>query len=104
MHWKIEEEQSIASERSALPQLDQLPQYGFYDWIGNRCQVLKGRPTVEGRPGKSLPPLDMLLLKRELQDKYGKGEISAADVLSATMYPKVFEGFKEFGKVWRNNI
>ena len=33
--------------------------------------MLKGRPTIDGRPGESLEPLDFDALKKKLQDEYG---------------------------------
>lgn len=33
--------------------------------------MLKGRPTIDGRPGESLEPLDFDGLKKKLQDEYG---------------------------------
>ena len=37
-------------------------------------QALKGRPTIEGRPGESLEPLDFEALKSKLQEEFGKYE------------------------------
>lgn len=34
--------------------------------------MLKGRPTIDGRPGESLEPLDFDKLKKKLQDEYGR--------------------------------
>ena len=33
--------------------------------------MLKGRLTIDGRPGESLEPLDFDGLKKKLQDEYG---------------------------------
>ena len=35
-------------------------------------QMLKGRPTIDGRPGESLEPLDFDALKAKLQEDFGK--------------------------------
>ena len=35
-------------------------------------QALKGRPTIDGRPGESLEPLDFDALKSKLQEEFGK--------------------------------
>ena len=35
-------------------------------------QALKGRPTIDGRPGESLEPLDFDALKSKLQQEFGK--------------------------------
>ena len=53
-----------------------------------RDAVLKDMPRVKGRPGEDLAPLDLSLLKRELENKLGK-TLSEVDVMSAALYPKV---------------
>lgn len=58
-------------------------------------QVLKDLPRVEGRPGASLPPLDLQALEKELTERHGE-EVTPEDVLSAAMYPDVFAHFKDF--------
>lgn len=60
-----------------------------------RTKVLKDLPRIEGRPGASLPPMDFQKLEQELCEKHEE-EITMEDVLSAAMYPKVFDEFKEF--------
>lgn len=52
-------------------------------------------PRIEGRPGASLPPMDFEVLESDLRMAYGD-EITPEDVMSAAMYPKVFQEFKEF--------
>ncbi|XP_067400171.1 pyruvate carboxylase, mitochondrial [Emydura macquarii macquarii] len=61
-----------------------------------RSKVLKDLPRIEGRPGASLPPLDFQQLEKELRARHQEEEITPEDVLSAAMYPKVFDEFKEF--------
>nr|XP_010786909.1 PREDICTED: uncharacterized protein LOC104960527 [Notothenia coriiceps] len=58
-------------------------------------QVLKNLPRIEGRPGASLPPLDFKSLEEGLRAAHND-EITPEDVMSAAMYPKVFQEFKEF--------
>jgi len=60
-----------------------------------RSRVLKGAPVVEGRPGASMPPADLAGLGAELRALHGPS-ITPRDVLSAALYPKVFEEFKEW--------
>uniref|UniRef100_G1DGC6 Pyruvate carboxylase n=1 Tax=Capra hircus TaxID=9925 RepID=G1DGC6_CAPHI len=60
-----------------------------------RSKVLKDLPRVEGRPGASLPPLDLQALEEELTERHG-GEGAPEDVLSAAAYPDVFAHFKDF--------
>lgn len=38
------------------------------------CQILKGRPTIDGRPGESLEPLDFDALKAKLEEDFGETE------------------------------
>lgn len=57
--------------------------------------MLKDLPRVEGRPGASLPPLDLQLLEKELIERHGE-EVTPEDVLSAAIYPDVFAHFKDF--------
>jgi len=61
-----------------------------------RSRVVKDRPRIDGRPGTNLDDLDLDRLKIILEGKWGKGEISDWDVLSAALYPKVFDDYKAF--------
>ncbi|MGH0175969.1 UNVERIFIED_CONTAM: hypothetical protein FKN15_071731, partial [Acipenser sinensis] len=63
--------------------------------LGDLIKVLKDLPRMEGRPGASLPPLDFEALEKQLKEKH-RDEVTPEDVLSAAMYPKVFDEFKEF--------
>uniref|UniRef100_A0A8C7D9D6 Pyruvate carboxylase n=1 Tax=Oncorhynchus kisutch TaxID=8019 RepID=A0A8C7D9D6_ONCKI len=58
-------------------------------------QVLKSLPRIEGRPGATLPPLDFDALEAGLRLLHGD-DITEEDVMSAAMYPKVFQEYKEF--------
>ena len=58
-------------------------------------QILKGAPKVEGRPGASMAPLDLEALKVELTERHGD-HIDDRDVMSAALYPKVFDDFEIF--------
>lgn len=57
--------------------------------------MLKSLPRIEGRPGASLPPLDFKALEEQLRAAHDD-DITPEDVMSAAMYPKVFQEFKEF--------
>lgn len=50
---------------------------------------------IDGRPGASLPPLDLDRLKADLVDKHGEA-IKDTDVMSAALYPKVFDEYAQF--------
>lgn len=63
-------------------------------------QVLKSLPRIEGRPGASLPPMDFKTLEEGLRAAHGD-DITPEDVMSAAMYPKVFQEFKEFTGEWK---
>ncbi|KAJ8275449.1 hypothetical protein COCON_G00072010 [Conger conger] len=70
-----------------------IPHGGFPEPF--RSKVLKSLPRVEGRPGASLPPMDFQALEKQLRESHGD-DISTEDVMSAAMYPKVFQEFREF--------
>jgi pyruvate carboxylase len=63
---------------------------------GSQLQILKGAPIVDGRPGASIPMVDFEKLKSELKEKHGTDNIKETDVLSAALYPKVFDDFFKF--------
>ena len=58
-------------------------------------QILKGAPVLDGRPGASIPPVDFDGLKAKLVEKHGE-TIRDTDVMSAALYPKVFDEYAEF--------
>jgi len=60
-----------------------------------RTRALKGAPIVAGRPGASLPPVDLAALKAALAEKHKPYKVSDRDVLSAALYPKVFDEYVE---------
>ncbi|XP_071234359.1 pyruvate carboxylase, mitochondrial-like isoform X2 [Salvelinus alpinus] len=70
-----------------------IPHGGFPEPF--RTKVLKSLPRIEGRPGATLPPLDFDALEAGLRLQHGD-DITEEDVMSAAMYPKVFEEYKEF--------
>ena len=49
---------------------------------------------MEGRPGANMPPANLEALEASLKEKHGGTSISYRDVLSASLYPKVFDEFK----------
>eukprot|EP00118_Oscarella_pearsei_P021380 m.239737 g.239737 ORF g.239737 m.239737 type:complete len:1193 (+) comp40184_c1_seq10:71-3649(+) len=63
-----------------------------------RTKILKGKPTVDGRPGAHLEPINFDHLKRELNDEFSHSnrEFSDSDVMSAALYPQVFREFAHF--------
>lgn len=57
--------------------------------------ILKGEQPLTCRPGELLEPVDLTLKKNELEKKLGH-QVSPRDVLSAVLYPGVFEEFDRF--------
>ena len=49
--------------------------------------VLKGKPTVDGRPGASMKAVDFAKITKDLTAKYGP--LRDVDVTSHIQYPKV---------------
>ncbi len=54
--------------------------------------ILKGEKPLTHRPGELLEPVDFVAKKKEVEKKLGQA-ISDRDLLSATLYPGVFEEF-----------
>ncbi len=59
-----------------------------------RTNALRGRRKMDKRPGLYLEPLDLPKIKKELKNKWGN--VTDADLASATQYPKVYEDYKKF--------
>lgn len=64
-----------------------------------RTKILRGKPKLDGRPGKDLKPLDFVTMKRDLEDKHGR-ELRDVDVMSSAMFPKEFDEFEQFRQVY----
>lgn len=66
-----------------------------------RTRVLRGKPRVDTRPGAGLPPVDLELLRAKLKERHKPFRLTDGDVLSAALYPKVFDDYvaarKRFG-------
>ena len=52
------------------------------------------RTPLSERPGKSMAPVDLAKIKKELETKHGAA--TECDVASHNMYPKVFQDYKDF--------
>lgn len=62
-----------------------------------RSRVVKDRPVVQGRPGASLPPVSLADLQTALKEKNQSNyQVTLRDVLSAAMYPKVYDEYRAF--------
>ena len=60
-----------------------------------RSDIIRGQMRIHGRPGEEMPHLDLDELETKLVSKYGT-RITQEDVLSAAIYPKVFEEYQQF--------
>lgn len=74
-----------------------IPYGGFPEPL--RSKVVRDLPTVEGRPGASMEPLDFETLRKDLREKHGPN-LSDVDVLSAALYPKVFDEYMAFRELY----
>jgi pyruvate carboxylase len=66
-----------------------------------REKVVRGGQTFEGRPGASLEPLDFDGLRKELREQHGP-HIREVDVISASLYPKVWQEYRTFRDQFAN--
>jgi pyruvate carboxylase len=79
------------------------PHGGFPEPLRSNLLKASGATPINGRPGDSIAPLDFAKLKSELEERHGKElEIRDVDVLSAALYPDVFEDFCKFRKEYGN--
>jgi pyruvate carboxylase len=62
-----------------------------------RAKILRGEKPLEGRPGDSIPPADLVATRAKVA-KIVEGEPTSQDVVSYLMYPQVFEQFAEHQK------
>eukprot|EP00889_Picochlorum_renovo_P005686 jgi/Picre1/32716/NNA_008061.t1 len=69
-----------------------------------RSRVVKDRPTINGRPGASLDPVNMADLHTALKEKFEGSKISHRDLLSAAMYPKVFDDYMHFKSLYSRHL
>ncbi|MDP3295551.1 MAG: pyruvate carboxylase [Nevskia sp.] len=64
-----------------------------------QAKILKGKPPLVGRPGASMPPVDLANARIEAEKLVGEA-MSDADLASYLMYPKVFRDFVEHRKLY----
>jgi len=72
-----------------------IPHGGFPEEL--QKAVLKGREHIDGRPGESMPSVDFVEVRKEVEEKVGH-DVEECDVLSYILYPKVFSEFDEYKK------
>jgi pyruvate carboxylase len=61
--------------------------------------VLKGKEPITCRPGELLEPVDFEYIKNLLEERYGI-KATMKEALSYTLYPKVFEEYLNYKKVY----
>mgnify|MGYP005992046549 CR=1 FL=1 len=83
-----------------------IPASGFPEAL--RTAVLRGAEALpngkmqfEGRPGAELAPLDFDSVRSKLEEKHGES-LSETDVMSAVMYPAVFDEWKKWAAEFGN--
>ncbi|KAJ1841971.1 pyruvate carboxylase, partial [Coemansia sp. RSA 2703] len=59
-----------------------------------RADIIRDAPRIDSRPGATMEPFDFDQLRRDLEDKWGPGSIRDVDLLSAALYPAVFDEFQ----------
>lgn len=57
--------------------------------------ILKGKEAITNRPGENLPPVHFEELKEELRNTLNR-QVTAHDLISYALYPKVFLEFERF--------
>ncbi|MCI4660842.1 MAG: pyruvate carboxylase [Neomegalonema sp.] len=65
-----------------------VPPNGFPDALQKK--VLKGGSPIKGRPGATLPPVDLEAARKEAQDQMPGVKVDDEDLGSYLMYPKVY--------------
>jgi pyruvate carboxylase len=79
------------------------PHGGFPEPLRTNLLKAAGLQPIHGRPGDSIAPLDFAKLTKELEERHGKElDIRPVDVISAALYPEVFEDFCKFRKEYGN--
>ncbi|CAG5102626.1 Oidioi.mRNA.OKI2018_I69.chr1.g390.t1.cds [Oikopleura dioica] len=71
-----------------------IPVGGFPEPL--RSDIVGSLPTIHGRPGESMEPIDFTKIENELISKYKDLNISAEDVMSYAMYPAVTDEYLRF--------
>ena len=77
-----------------------IPPGGFPEPLRSKVLGSRGLDPINGRPGASLDDYDFESAAASLRSKYGESVISDKDVLSHALYPKVFEEWKIFERVF----
>ncbi|SEP66525.1 pyruvate carboxylase [Solimonas aquatica] len=74
-----------------------LPPDGWPSALQNK--ILKGKPALSERPGKSLPAVDLEAARSDAEKALGQ-ELSDTELASYLMYPKVYKDYAEHVKLY----
>jgi len=77
-----------------------IPPGGFPEPLRSKVLKSRGVDAVQGRPGASLPDYNFSKEQALLKETYGPSVIDEKDLLSYAMYPKVFEEWIDFAKLY----
>eukprot|EP00189_Rhodosorus_marinus_P013760 CAMPEP_0184740986 /NCGR_PEP_ID=MMETSP0315-20130426/4072_1 /TAXON_ID=101924 /ORGANISM="Rhodosorus marinus, Strain UTEX LB 2760" /LENGTH=1218 /DNA_ID=CAMNT_0027211065 /DNA_START=35 /DNA_END=3691 /DNA_ORIENTATION=- len=85
------------------------PYGGFPEPLRGKVLRRAQLEPLNTRPGENLPPLDFKALKERLVEKFESAQkhglhISDMDVVSAALYPSVFDDFKHFQQVYSEEV
>jgi pyruvate carboxylase len=69
-----------------------LPEGGWPKVLQKIILDSAGAKPLKGRPGESMPPVDLAKVRKEAEDKTGR-ELRDVDVMSYLMYPQVFADY-----------
>ncbi|OMH82710.1 Pyruvate carboxylase [Zancudomyces culisetae] len=70
------------------------PSAGFPEPL--RSKIIKNLARIDKRPGIDMLPFDFDKLRKELEEKWQSSSIREVDLLSAALYPTVFDDFMAF--------
>ena len=71
-----------------------IPEGGFPEPL--RSDIVGNKPIIEGRPGKSMEPIDFVEIEKLLTNQYPNLYITREDVMSYAMYPDVTDQYLKF--------
>jgi len=77
-----------------------VPPGGFPEPLRTKVLESRGLSPIEGRPGAFMDDWDLAEESKLLKEKYGPNAVSDKDLLSYAMYPKVFEDWMDFSKLY----
>lgn len=64
-----------------------------------QAAILRDRPILSGRPGETLPPVDMEETRKQLSETLGRDALDR-ECVTHVLYPKVYEDFIDHRKIY----